>query len=290
MRSSATQCAKPTSRQLALHLASPPLWEHWNGLRFQPVQACVPTKPTAAAGARPTSAAGTSACFAVPRHRAREAAGVHLPTCRAVGLPGMAQVWAPPLGAAAPWGFCAHRALSSGAQLPGCGHHPPLPTPWHWGSEGRPGLCPALTPRWGPGHTPGSFQGAVSSQASSILSLVCPLQPEFQHPASALTSGHASWLGRAARMQGLSLLVCLYPAHCKPTAPCLSGSQKLLTCPRRPPSLWRRLWGWGTLSSFIVPSLGWRSLPHSGYILSSYLVPQQFSCSFGCTRSSASTW
>ena len=187
-------------------------------------------------------------------------------------------------------GSCSHRALSRGAQLPGCGHNPPLPTPWQWGSEGRPGICPAHTPRWGPGHTPGSFRGAVSSRARSILSPVCPLQPEFQHPASACTSGHASWLGRAARMQGLSLLVFLCPARCKPTAPHPSGSQKLLTCPRSPPSLLRRLQGWGTLSSFIVPSLGCRSLAHSSYILSSYLVPQQFSCSFGCTRSSASIW
>lgn len=52
------------------------------------MQACALTKPTAAAGARPTSAAGTSTCLAVPRHQAHEAAGVLLPrwhTRRAVG-------------------------------------------------------------------------------------------------------------------------------------------------------------------------------------------------------------
>lgn len=70
-----------------------------------PMQACAPTKPTAAAGARPTLAAGKPTCLAVPRHWAHEAAGVLLPrwhTHRAVGVPGMAQVSASPLGAAAP--------------------------------------------------------------------------------------------------------------------------------------------------------------------------------------------
>ena len=58
---------------------------------------------------------------------------------------------------------------------------------------------------------------AVSAQPIAVLSLVCPLNPEFQHPALACTHGHARLkLGLAGWWQGPFVLVSLCSAHHKP--------------------------------------------------------------------------
>ena len=90
------------------------------------------------------------------------------------------------------------------------GHTPPLVpvlTMWLLWLNWAPSCA---HPQLLPGPHPRPFRLSLPSQTKSSPR-VCPLKPEFQHPAAE----HTRWLGSAARWPGPSVLVSFCPACCK---------------------------------------------------------------------------